>query len=169
MICDIAVILVFVLFLVTGYKKGLIRSAYSMLSVVISVALLYFLRDAFADFIVSSQIGESIYDFFLRNYDGEIATKCAYAVTYIVSIIILYVVLRFMIKALFNVLNLIAKLPLLNFVNSMLGAVFGVLGGVLWIVIIINILNCFPQTKDFVADSEIVKTFDILTINFLGK
>ncbi len=169
MICDIAILVVFAIFLVSGYKKGFIRSAYSMLSVIISIVLLYFFRDAFTEYIVSSSVGEGIYEHFSANYDGDIAEKCAYALTYILSVAILYIALRFAVKSLFKVLNIIAKLPLLNILNSLIGAAFGAVGGFLWIVIVLNVLYIFPQTKDLVSDSEIAKAFNLFAINFLGK
>ena len=167
MICDIAIAVIFIIFLVIGFKRGFVRSIYSMLSVIISIALLYLCRGFFVEFVVSSPVGKGIYDFFVNNYGDEIALKCSYAVTYVLSIIILYVILRFLIKALFNVMDLLAKLPLINFVNSLLGAVLGGISGILWIVIIINILYVIPKTSMLVSDSSIAQHFNLFMMNFI--
>lgn len=164
---DIIIAVIFAVFLIAGYKRGLVRSVYSLLSVAVSIALLYFCREFFVEYIVSSPVGKWIFNLFRENYGADVAQKCSYAATYIVSIIILYAIIRFIVKALFGLLDFIAKLPLINIVNSILGAVFGCVSGILWILIIVNILHCFPKTADFVADSSIVEYFNLLAVNFM--
>ena len=169
MICDILMFGVLAIFVAVGYKKGFVRSVYSTLSVVISVLVLYCCKGMFTDYVASSSFGDIIYGFFERNYGEDIAAACSYAVTYILSIAVLYVLIRFAMKAVFGVMNFMAELPMLNIVNTILGAVLGALSGIIWIIIIINVLYCFPQTKEFVETSAIAETFNMFAIDFIGR
>jgi len=165
--CDVLIFLFFAIFIAMGYKKGFVRSVYSTMSVLISVLVLYCCKEVFTQYVVSSSFGDIIYDFFARNYSEEIAKNCSYAVTYILSIIVLYVIIRFVIKTLFGVMDFMMKLPMLNIANKILGLALGAISGAIWIIVVINVLYCFPQTKDFVETSVVAEKLNMLAVDIM--
>lgn len=158
-----AIIIIFIFFFFSvGIKKGFIRSAYSMLSLIISVVLVSLFFDSFVKVVADSPIGAAIGDFFASGYDGLLAQQCSQASVSVVSVVLLYFVIKLVLRLIVNVADIIAKLPLIKSVNKLLGGVVGIAAGALWIVIITNVGYYFPQLKPLIEASEIVKTFEIL-------
>lgn len=164
MLVDLIIILLGVLFVMSGWKRGFIRSVYSVLSVALSMLLVYMLRDVFAQAIVESPVGDSISEFLASNADPLIADKCTHAVVSVFSVFVLYYLVRFLLSKVIGLLDFIAKLPLINFLNRILGSVFSAATGILWIVMAVNVLYFIPQTEAFISESYIVEAFGMLLI-----
>ena len=147
---DVIIILILALFFFAGLKKGFVKTAYSMLSLILSAVIVYFLKDSFVSVIAASPIGEAIGSFFASGYGGELSLHCSEAVISVVSVIILYF--------------LIARLPLISSLNKLLGGVVGIAVGALWVVVITNVGHCFPQLAPLIDASRLAKMFGILFI-----
>ena len=161
---DVIIILVVALFFLSGLKKGFIKTAYSMLSLIISGAAVYLLFDSFVPIVAKSPIGQTIGSFFASGYGGELSLRCSEAVIWLVSVIILYFLVKIALRLLVNVADLIARLPLISSLNKLLGGVAGVAIGALWVVVITNVGHCFPQLAPLIDASHLVKMFGILFI-----
>lgn len=164
MIFDAIILALLILFFYNGLKRGFIRSAYSMLSLVISVVLVHVLHDSFVTAVAASPIGETIGNFFAGSYGGFLAEECSRAAISVVSIVLLYFIVKIALRMLINVIDLLAKLPLIKSVNKLLGGIFGVLSGAVWVILITNIGYYFPQLKALIDASKIVKAFGILFV-----
>lgn len=161
---DVIIILILALFFFAGLKKGFVKTAYSMLSLILSAVIVYFLKDSFVSVIAASPIGESIGSFFASGYGGEFSLHCSEAVISVVSVIILYFLVKLALRMLINVADLIARLPLISSLNKLLGGVVGIAVGALWVVVITNVGHCFPQLAPLIDASRLVKMFGILFI-----
>lgn len=165
MICDISIVIFLVLFMLNGYRKGFVKSVYSLVSLVATILVLFVFGDAIISQIAASPVGVAIGEFFAEN-TGDIALikSCSGAFVYLVSSIALYIVLKFSLKFILRILESIASLPLINMINKLLGIVLGLACGIMWAVIILNVLCIFPQTETYVMSSEIIKYFDLIFI-----
>jgi len=165
LIADIGIIILLIVFAYNGYHKGFVKSIYSILSLVATLLILFVFDDLFIEAIATSPLGVAIGDFFVESAeDSFLAQQCSSAVVYIASSIILYVAIRFVLKFLLSVLNAVASLPLIRFFNKTLGVVIGFIIGSIWVVVIVNVLFVFPQTKNFVLESLIASYFGIVFI-----
>ena len=165
MISDICIVIFLVLFMLNGYRKGLIKSVYSIVSLLATLLVLFVFGDAIISEIAKSPLGIAIGEFFAENTgDISLIKSCSEAFVYLVSSIILYIVLKLVLKFVLRILDKIATLPFINIINKFLGMFLGLLTGVIWAVIILNVLCIFPQTESFVLSSEIIKVFDLIFI-----
>ncbi len=163
MICDIAIVIFLVLFMLNGYRKGFVKSVYSLVSLLATIVVLFVFGDAIISQIATSPIGISIGEFFAEN-TGDIALikSCSGAFAYLVSNIITYVVIKIALKFILHILEKLASLPFINMVNKFLGIIVGLASGIMWAVIILNVLCIFPKTEIFVMSSQILKYFDLI-------
>jgi len=162
MVYDICIVIFVLIFLIVGQKRGFVRSVYSLLSIVLSVVLVYLLKDIFIKAVAESPLGEAIGGFFAESLGSEFSEEISLAAVSVVSMVILYFASKFILRALVGILNAIAKLPILSSLNSFLGAVFGIVAAALWITVITNIANLFPEAQKLIAQSSLVEFFGIL-------
>jgi len=165
MYIDIAIILALIYFMSNGYRKGFVKSIYSVISLAATIFLLFVLKDTFIEAISSSDIGKTIGEFISQTTDNALLVKkCSEAAIYFVSCIVLYIAIKIALKFLLKILNALSSLPIISFINKFLGLIIGTVFGAIWIVIIINILYIFPQTSQYVVDSFIANYFGIIFI-----
>lgn len=163
MITDICILLIFTLFAVNGYKKGFIKSVYSIISLVATILLVSLFKDNFIRFISNTSLGVAIGEFFATDSHDPILVKlCSEKIVYLAFVVIFYVVVRILLKFALTIINSIASLPLVNSLNKFLGVIVGMIIGVIWIAIIIGVLSGMPQTKEYVIDSIIIEYFHII-------
>lgn len=122
---DIIILIILALFIFGGLKKGLVRSIGEILGVFVAIYLaIHFYSD------VSSWL-ENTFSFF----HGTLAD--------IVSLIGLFIVINIIFSILVYFVDKIFSLPILNFFNHLFGAVFGLIGGIILIVIVLFIFARF--------------------------
>ena len=165
MVTDICILIVLGLFIFNGYRKGFVRSVYSLLSLFITYALVSVLEDSFIEIVSQSPVSMYIGDFVAgKTGNSEIAALCSEKIVYLLSSVVLYILIRIVLKFGLTIINSIASLPLIKSLNKVLGFVLGAVTGIIWIVIILNVLSVFPQTKDYVIGSQIAEFFKLILI-----
>ncbi len=162
MMYDACIVIFVLIFLIAGQKRGFVKSVYSMLSVVLSIVLVYFLKDAFIKAVAESPFGVAIGEFFAGSLGSEFSNELSLVAVSVVSMVILYFASKFILRAVVGIIDKIAKLPILSSLNSFFGAVFGIVAGGLWVIVITNIANLFPEAQKLIAESSIVDYFGIL-------
>ena len=162
MLADLLIVAILIVFAIIGWKRGFVKTTYSLLSIIISVMLVYMLRGVFVEFVAESALGKAIGDFFAGSTPGLVADKVASGVIYIFSSIVLYLIIRLSLKFLLIVLEKAFNLPVIKQINSICGFVFGVLSGFFWVVLGANILCLFDSMHDFVVSSYILDVFNLL-------
>lgn len=118
-IIDIIFIAILGIFIFKGYKDGFIKTVFGLLinlaSVIIAFALAKPISMMFADKI-------------LTDAPKEISSSVAIAI----SFVIMYAVAHMAIAIIANILDIVSKLPVLNFTNKSLGIIMGAVLGILY-------------------------------------
>jgi len=161
---DAIIIIILLLSFILGMKRGFVRTAFSMLSLVVSSLLVYFLYDGFLSYFSSSEGGRIISEYVMKNYDGLFAEQISAVAVSAVALFVLYFVVKILLKFLIGILDLLAKLPIIKTLNKFLGGLSGLVFGVILVIIITNIASVTPSFSSYIEDSEIVKLADILFI-----
>ncbi len=165
MLCDLCILGVLVLFTLNGYRKGFVKSIYSTISLFITVILVSVFKGSFIKVISQSSVATVIGEFFAgKTGSAEMAALCSEGIVYLFSIIILYIVIRLVLKFTLTIINSLALLPFIKSLNKGLGLILGAIIGVIWIVIILNVLHVIPQTTEYVQNSNIVEYFKLILI-----
>ena len=165
MIADICIIVFLILFAYSGYNKGFVKSVYSVLSLVATLLILFVFDDFFIAEIAKSPLGVAIGDFFVESADNSfLAQQCSSAVVYIASSIILYISIKFVLRFVLKILDVVASFPLIRLFNKTFGLVIGFVIGCIWVIVIVNVLYVFPQTTNYVDGSLILAYFNIIFI-----
>ena len=163
MITDICIVMALVFFALRGYKKGFVKSVYSIVSLIASFAIMAIFGGRLIGIIASSPVGMAIGEFLSENIsDSVIIEQCSSAIVYFVSSIVMYIAVKFLMKFVLGILNKIAYLPLIRSVNKLLGFAIGFVFGIVWIVIAVNVLNVVPKTEEFIISSQIVENFGLI-------
>ena len=163
MITDICIVIALVFFALKGYKKGFVKSVYSIVALAASFVIMALFGKSIIGIIASSPIGVSIGEFLAENIsDNVIIERCSSAIVYFVSSVAMYIAVKFLMKFVLNILNKIASLPFIRSVNKLLGLAVGLVFGIVWIVIAVNVLNVIPKTEEFIISSQLVKIFGLI-------
>lgn len=165
MITDVCILIVLALFIFNGYRRGFIKSVYSLLSLFITYVLVSLLEESFIEIVSQSPASMYIGEFVAgKTGNIEIAALCSEKIIYLLSSVVLYILIRIGLKFGLTIINSIASLPLIKSLNKVLGFVLGAIIGIIWIVIILNVLSVFPQTENYIIDSKIVDFFKLILI-----
>ena len=163
MITDICIAAAIIIFAFRGYKKGFVKSVYSIVSLVASFIIMALFGGSIIGIIASSPIGVSIGEFLAENIsDNAIIERCSSAIVYFASSVVMYIAVKFLMKFILGILNKLASLPLISSLNKLLGLVVGVVFGIIWIIIAVNVLSIIPKTEELVISSQIVEMFGLI-------
>ena len=106
MITDICIFIAIIFFSVHGFKKGFIKSVYSLLSVFATLFLLYILKDYFINEVSKTELGVAIGNFFSGNDEFDFITqRISTAVISFVSTLILYIFIKFILKFVLKIIT----------------------------------------------------------------
>lgn len=160
---DLIIIAIVVLSAYIGSKRGFLRSLTGILSTIISFALTIILFKPVGKILGNSPVRETVFEKIsglLENTDNttlklfsavqkngaEAATEIALnLISFIVVIVLVKLVLAIVLRA----VKLTSKLPIIKQANSLLGGVFGLIGGVLICYIVISIAEISAQSGMF--------------------
>lgn len=187
---DIILIAITVLFAAVGWRKGLMKSIVGIVSLVLSFILAIMLSPAVADFLILIGTKERIYEKILMTIGGsgeaewistlpefmrsaveagqnDAATRAASTISdmtvNIIAFVLVLIVARILIWIAAKILDLISKLPVLNFFNRTLGMILGAAEGILIVFIILAIISAVmpmrenPDVAQTIENSQIVK------------
>lgn len=124
-IIDLVIILIIGYSVWYGHKKGFIKTAFNLVIKLVS-------------FIFALILAQPLSGLFVEKMLSEYPPAIAKAAAYTIGFIIVYVVVHIALVIVSNVLDLISKLPLLNFANKTLGIAIGAALGFVsaWIFVI---------------------------------
>lgn len=159
MVYDICIAAFIALFAFWGIKQGLINSVYSLLSMVVSLIVVYFVKDSFVSAVAESPVGDIIRNSVTANYDSTIAENCTDAIVFFAASVILYIIIRLILKMTKGVFGVISSLPIIRPINKVSGFILGITIGAVFSIFITNILHTVPQTKELVESSSVVEYF----------
>lgn len=163
MITDICIIIALLFFVIRGYKKGFVKSVYSIVSLIASFIIMALFGSSIIGAIASSPLGMSIGEFLAENIsDNVIIERCSSAIIYFVSSVVMYIAVKFLMRFVLNILNKIASLPFISSINKFLGLAVGLIFGIIWIIVAVNVLNVIPKTGAFILSSQLVKNFGLI-------
>ncbi len=162
---DILIIVILFLSFILGLKKGFVKTAFSMLSLVVSSLLVYFLYDHFLGYFASSEGGKLISQYIAENYNGIFSEQISAVVVSAAALVLLYFIVKILLKFLVGILELLSKLPLINTLNKFLGGAIGLVFGAIVVVIITNIACVIPSVSPYVESSKIVEATSILFVS----
>jgi len=115
----------------------------------------------------SAAVGQSAVEQLSETVIRPVSVSIGYAVAYIVLFIILSIVIRIAVKA----LDLVSKLPILNFSNKTLGVLMGAVWG-LFLAIIVSGVMMYLEPMLQGSENEFLSAFDVertYLIRFLSK
>ncbi len=108
-----------------------------------------FVTDALDDF--SDSLSRDV-----KAMTTKLSQSIAYKITYAVSFVVYFIILLLLLSLIFKLVNVIARIPGINFVNKTLGFLFGLIFGYLLIIALSYIML---KLKIFITDDIIAKTY----------
>lgn len=139
-VIDIIFVLILLVNAFVGYRKGFIKTVFQLLINIASFIVAYILAKP-----VSLMFAGTV----LPNSPKEVSA----AVAYLIAFVILYIIAHIAIAIAANVLDLISKLPVLNFTNKALGVIMGVILGIVYACIFALVLDYgYPLFAEIAPD-----------------
>lgn len=194
MVFDIILITIIIICAYLGYKRGFVRTLCNLGAFALSVIASFVLYGYVSDFIASSFVGEFINEklsesmsavdinlipeFLQSNLSvttaglgSTVAVSLTGIVVNVVSIILTFILARLVIKIIFKVFDIFAKLPIIKQCNRLLGIIFGISSGCFWAYVTVFVamyISVIPQVsflQSVIESSElagIVREFNFL-------
>lgn len=201
-IIDIIILVFILLSAIGGYRKGLISLGIHLFAFVLALLISFVLYRPIGNIIINTtQVDETIQATIQKNAETMVNTKgfendltkslvesaengmlpevskeLAYNIVYLGTMIVLFLVLRVCLMLVNTVANAISKLPVLDQVNKLGGAAYGVVRGIIITYAILLIISLGiainPTTKlaQMIDDTYLAKTMmenNILNVFFV--
>ena len=201
-IIDIIILVFILLSVIGGYRKGLISLGIHLFAFVLALLISFVLYRPIGNIIINTtQVDETIQATIQKNAETMVNTKgfendltkslvesaengmlpevskeLAYNIVYLGTMIVLFLVLRVCLMLVNTVANAISKLPVLDQVNKLGGAAYGVVRGIIITYAVLLIISLGiainPTTKlaQMIDDTYLAKTMmenNILNVFFV--
>ena len=201
-IIDIIILVFILLSAIGGYRKGLILLGIHLFAFVLALLISFVLYRPIGNIIINTtQVDETIQATIQKNAETMVNTKgfendltkslvesaengmlpevskeLAYNIVYLGTMIVLFLVLRVCLMLVNTVANAISKLPVLDQVNKLGGAAYGVVRGIIITYAVLLIISLGiainPTTKlaQMIDDTYLAKTMmenNILNVFFV--
>ena len=203
-VIDIIILVFILLSAIGGYRKGLISLGIHLFAFVLALLISFVLYRPIGNIIINTtQVDETIQATIQKNAETMVNTKgfendltkslvesaengmlpevskeLAYNIVYLGTMIVLFLVLRVCLMLVNTVANAISKLPVLDQVNKLGGAAYGVVRGIIITYAVLLIISLGiainPTTKltQMIDDTYLAKTMmenNILNVFFVKK
>lgn len=203
-IIDIIILGFILLSAIGGYKKGLISLGIHLFAFVLALLISFILYRPIGNIVINTtEIDETIQATIQNNIENianndsmeneltkdliesakngmlpEVSKQLAYNIVYLGTMIVLFLVLRVCLMLVSTVANAISKLPILDQVNKLGGAAYGVIRGIIITYAILMVISLIiavnPKNKltQMVDDTYLAKTMmenNILNVFFVSK
>jgi len=168
---DLIILGIIGLFVLLGYRKGLVKSVLSLLQYILTIFFSFQLTKPVAQWLINGiRLDEMILDWFYSRTEmadsqiyllnDEMIQMFMGRIINVIAFILVFIVLKIGFRFLIAILNQICQLPILNQVNKLGGICFGGVQGILIVYIFITLLNWLPMeslalTKNMLANSLI--------------
>lgn len=201
-IIDIIILVFILLSAIGGYRKGLVSLGIHLFAFVLALLISFVLYRPIGNIIINTtQVDETIQATIQKNAETMVNTKgfendltkslvesakngmlpevskeLAYNIVYLGTMIVLFLVLRVCLMLVNTVANAISKLPVLDQVNKLGGAAYGVVRGIIITYAVLLIISLGiainPTTKlaQMINDTYLAKTMmenNILNVFFV--
>ena len=201
-IIDIIILVFILLSAIGGYRKGLISLGIHLFAFVLALLISFVLYRPIGNIIINTtQVDETIQATIQKNAETMVNTKgfendltkslvesaengmlpevskeLAYNIVYLGTMIVLFLVLRVCLMLVNTVANAISKLPVLDQVNKLGGAAYGVVRGIIItyaVLLIISLgiaINPTTTLAQMINDTYLAKTMmenNILNVFFV--
>ncbi len=182
---DILTAAVFIVFIIIGYKKGLLRSLYGIAALAASIIIAYMMYHYIKSIISDGLFGDWIRSMVHTRYvepgltsdslssealpeyvrsmvatgrielDSALTVFISDLVLNLFSFIAVFIVTRILISILGKVLHLISKLPVIRFFDKIGGAIFGLIESLLILYLIFTVIYAVTPLRD----NPVTKTY----------
>ncbi|MGM0523687.1 MAG: CvpA family protein [Bacillota bacterium] len=154
---DLILMLLLIFGILRGMKRGLIVQVFHFISFFIAFLVASRFYKAFGDmlemYIPYPRLEGDTWAFFETTFNFEAAYY------YMIAFVVLFFATKIILSIITAMLDFVAELPLLNFVNKGLGAVFGFFEQYLVLFIIVFVLSLLPveQIQAIIAESNVAR------------
>ena len=150
---DLILILIVLLFVFFGARRGLVKTLMGMMSTVLSLVISMIIYSPVSKMLYESSIGDNI-KLFVRDFmeqrmgDGAkyiltdtLVETSSMLVTNIISFIVVIIISKIAIILISNLLKLATMLPVIKQADMLLGGIVGALSGILVCYIIVGVIK----------------------------
>lgn len=162
---DIAVLVIIGVFVLMGWKSGLVKMAVRLASFGLAFVSAWMFHPFLSDYLRTTSLYETIFNSVERGITpgGESvgnlqemtssvgSTVADYGTTLIlngISFLVILIVAKILIFLLGKMLNFVASLPVLGFINRLGGMLVGVVEGLLVVWIVLAVVAIIPSLRD---------------------
>ncbi len=140
---DIVLLLILAVFVVSGFRRGLMRQLLDLGGFIIALYLAWALAPQLSAYL--AQFSNFVPEFLLPG-DLVLAAHLSSIVISILSFLFVYFVVTIFFKFFGKLLHGIASLPVIGFFNAVGGAALGGLKGLIWVFVAVVIISFLPVT-----------------------
>ncbi len=155
---DLAIAVVLLIYIILGFRDGLIKQLLTLLGLVISLVVAFY---------ASGPVGTFILDMFspVRNADA------GSLVGTVIAFIIIFVLLQFTVRFVAEKMRMVNYIPLIGIFNMIGGVIVGLLKAFIFLFIIVAVLSILPYEVmgDVVANSALANLISSIFPEFLGE
>lgn len=175
-IIDLVVVGIIWIIATIGYKKGLIKTMYGIVAFILAAVLTMLYHKQVAEFIMQFEfvqktmenISQGIASKFIPsdtsvmplwmnnsvsdaivNAGMSVAEKVMEIIITVVTVVVTFIGIKILLGFLVGILDKLAKLPILDTINSTGGMLFGVIKGVIVVLVLCAFLTLFMPTKHY--------------------
>ena len=170
-IIDVIVVAIIWSAATVGYKKGLVKTVYGLLAFIIAAVLTALYHEAVAEYLMKfdfiQKMIENINQSIALNMTADlgamplwmkdaisvasmgVAEKIIQMIITVITVIVTFVGVKIILGFAVGIVDVIMKLPLLKTINSTGGMLFGVIQGVLIVLVICAVLTMFVPLESF--------------------
>jgi len=152
---DLTILIIIALFIMVGYRKGLVRSILSLVQYIVVVFFSFQLTKPVADFLINKvNLDETIITWFYGQAEAvenklymiseEMVQMFVGRIVNVVAFLLVFILLKILFRIVITILTQIFQLPILNEINKLGGIVLGGIEGILIVYILITLINWLP-------------------------
>lgn len=146
MIIDIIIVVLLLLGISNGYKKGVVRQLFNIISIIIGYIVSFLLSSRLAFLLAQFLPTNKVADQFSSTLSGLNISEGYYQV---ISFFLIFFLVQFVIRVIGNTLGLVTKLPVIKSANKLLGGIFGFLEVYLVLFVCIYCVYVLPISPNF--------------------
>ena len=171
-IIDVIVVAIIWIVATVGYKKGLVKTVYSLIAFILAATLTALYHEAVAEYLMQFVFMQKIMEdinqgVVLKATSAEtaamplwmndaisvatmgVAEKIVQMIITIITVVITFVGVKIILGFTVGIVDVIMRLPILNIINSTGGMLFGVIKGVIIVLIICAVLTLFVPMESY--------------------
>ncbi len=152
-IINIAIVILYILFIVQAYRKGFLYELLSFFGFVATFFVSWFLSPILSKHfpIITVLLTEGVTDELFKAMVVPLINT-------LIWFVIIFIIVRIIISLILSIFKSISKIPYLGFVNRIMGTVFGVINATIWVIVLSMILSLpYFTNGNEVRDNTLIK------------